>query len=50
MHELYQREKIDKEHTTIAYKRFLSKLEKQKQENAANSIMMMMPPQNNSFL
>jgi len=31
MTELYEKEKIDKDHTTIAYKRFLRRLEKEKE-------------------
>jgi hypothetical protein len=31
MNELYEKEKLDKEHTAIAYKRFLSKMEKEKE-------------------
>ena len=32
MTDMYEKEKQDKEHTTIAYKRFFSKMEKEKEQ------------------
>jgi hypothetical protein len=31
--EMFERERMDKEHTAIAYKRFLRKIEKEKQHS-----------------